>query len=53
VAEYEKDPLFQLKIQVRQWDDAAKVVDLQVPSLESYRSMAIRHLLTQQEQQNC
>ncbi|KAI9007971.1 hypothetical protein CLU79DRAFT_723410 [Phycomyces nitens] len=41
---FEKDPLFELKVQVRQWDDAAKVVDLKVPGLEYYRPMAIRHL---------
>ncbi|KAL0136295.1 hypothetical protein V8B55DRAFT_1538145 [Mucor lusitanicus] len=40
----------QLKVQLRQWDDAAKVVDLKVPDLESYRSMAIRHLQQQQQQ---
>ncbi|OAD78014.1 hypothetical protein PHYBLDRAFT_79153 [Phycomyces blakesleeanus NRRL 1555(-)] len=44
VALFEKDPLFELKVQVRQWDDAAKVVDLKVPGLEYYRPMAIRHL---------
>ncbi|KAG2236992.1 hypothetical protein BDF21DRAFT_407214 [Thamnidium elegans] len=42
---FERDPLFKLKVQVRQWDDAAKVVNLKVPDLESYRPMAIRHLL--------
>lgn len=41
---FENDPLFKLKVQVRQWDDAAKVVDLKVPDLKSYRPMAIRHL---------
>lgn len=34
-------------MQVRQWDDAAKVVDLKVPDLESYRDMAVKHLLKQ------
>lgn len=46
---FEKDPLFELKVQVRQWDDAAKVVDLKVPDLEFYRSMAVNHLLIQQQ----
>lgn len=48
VKSFENDSLFELKVQLRQWDDAAKVVDLEVPGLESYRSMAIRHLLQQQ-----
>ncbi|KAF1799399.1 hypothetical protein FB192DRAFT_1386610 [Mucor lusitanicus] len=50
VQSFENDPLFELKVQLRQWDDAAKVVDLKVPDLESYRSMAIRHLQQQQQQ---
>jgi predicted HD phosphohydrolase len=37
--------LYNLKVQLRQWDDAAKVVDLKVPELESYRSMAVQHLM--------
>lgn len=45
--EFEQDPLFKLKVQVRQWDDAAKVVGLKVPDLESYRDMAVNHLLQQ------
>ncbi|KAG2206974.1 hypothetical protein INT47_008443 [Mucor saturninus] len=47
IEQFETDPFFKLKVQVRQWDDAAKVVDLQVPNLESYRPMMIRHLLAQ------
>ncbi|KAJ8661183.1 hypothetical protein O0I10_002931 [Lichtheimia ornata] len=47
VKEFEQDPLFKLKVQVRQWDDAAKVVGLKVPDLESYRDMAVNHLLQQ------
>lgn len=53
VKSFENDSLFELKVQLRQWDDAAKVVDLKVPGLESYRSMAIRHLLQQQKQTSC
>jgi predicted HD phosphohydrolase len=49
VVEFENDPLFELKVQVRQWDDAAKVVNLKVPDLESYRPMAIHHLLIHQQ----
>ncbi|KAI9278318.1 hypothetical protein BDA99DRAFT_491843 [Phascolomyces articulosus] len=47
VKEFEQDPLFELKVQVRRWDDAAKVVGLQVPDLESYRQMAEKHLINQ------
>ncbi|KAI9491159.1 hypothetical protein BDB00DRAFT_789812 [Zychaea mexicana] len=47
VKAFEQDPLFHLKIQVRKWDDAAKVVGLQVPDLESYRAMAVKHLMDQ------
>ena len=45
--EFEEDPLFELKVQVRKWDDAAKVVGLEVPDLESYRQMAVNHLMNQ------
>ncbi|KAI7846757.1 hypothetical protein BDC45DRAFT_528347 [Circinella umbellata] len=45
VKEFEEDPLFELKVQVRKWDDAAKVVGLEVPDLESYRQMAVDHLM--------
>ncbi|KAF7722734.1 hypothetical protein EC973_002827 [Apophysomyces ossiformis] len=41
---FEDDPLFQLKVNLRYWDDAAKVVGLVVPGLETYRTMAIQHL---------
>lgn len=47
VNEFEKDPLYPLKIQIRQWDDAAKVVNLKVPDLETYRPIAVKHLLAQ------
>ncbi|KAG0171415.1 hypothetical protein DFQ30_000980 [Apophysomyces sp. BC1015] len=46
VQAFEKDPLYQLKIDLRRWDDAAKVVGLQVPGLDTYRAMAIQHLQT-------
>ncbi|KAI8147244.1 hypothetical protein BJV82DRAFT_598329 [Fennellomyces sp. T-0311] len=47
VEEFEQDPLFELKVQVRKWDDAAKIVGLKVPDLETYRPMAIQHLIQQ------
>ncbi|KAI8085107.1 uncharacterized protein BX664DRAFT_387742 [Halteromyces radiatus] len=50
VEAFEKDPLYHIKVQVRQWDDAAKVVGLKVPDLEYYRPMAVKHLLQQKKQ---
>ena len=47
VKEFEQDPLFELKVQIRKWDDAAKVVGLEVPGLESYRQIAVSHLMKQ------
>lgn len=46
VEEFESDPLFKLKITMREWDEQAKVPGLEVPGLESYRDMLIRHLET-------
>ncbi|KAJ1895131.1 hypothetical protein LPJ81_005028 [Coemansia sp. IMI 209127] len=43
-AAFETDPLFKEKVQLRKWDDASKVVDLQTPGLDAYRAMAIKHL---------
>ncbi|KAF9347758.1 hypothetical protein BGX26_000786 [Mortierella sp. AD094] len=45
VKEFERDPLFREKVQLRLWDDKAKVVGLDLPGLESYKDTAIRHLL--------
>ena len=39
--EFEKDPLHHSIVQLRLWDDRAKVEDCQVPDLESYRSTVI------------
>lgn len=40
VSEFEaREPFFREAIQVRRWDDEAKVVGLQVPSAEHYRSL--------------
>jgi len=41
---YEKEPLFDLIIQMRRWDDDAKLLDRPVPDLDKYRLMIIRHL---------
>jgi phosphonate degradation associated HDIG domain protein len=42
--DYEKQPLFDLIIQMRRWDDDAKLLERPVPDLEKYRQMIIRHL---------
>ncbi|GAM20759.1 hypothetical protein SAMD00019534_039340 [Acytostelium subglobosum LB1] len=48
VAQFEASDYFALKVQLRRWDDAAKVVGMVTPDLASYRSMAINHLIKQQ-----
>ncbi|KAJ2826417.1 hypothetical protein IWW50_002368 [Coemansia erecta] len=47
VKAFECDPLFKQKVQLRKWDDAAKVVGLVTPGLDAYRGMAIQHLVAQ------
>lgn len=42
--EYEKQPFFDLIIQMRRWDDDAKLLGKPVPALDKYRQMIIRHL---------
>ena len=43
-AAFERDPLFRLKVKLREWDEEAKIVDMKVPELESYRPMMLAHL---------
>lgn len=45
VKEFETDPLFRQKVQLRLWDDKAKVVGLELPGLESYKDISVQHLL--------
>lgn len=42
--EFESDPLHHLFIKIREWDDRAKEEHIPLPSLDKYKSMAIRHL---------
>ncbi|KAJ2074855.1 hypothetical protein GGH13_001023 [Coemansia sp. S155-1] len=44
IREFEKDPLFKQKVQIRKWDDAAKVIGVKPPALDTYRDMAINNL---------
>jgi phosphonate degradation associated HDIG domain protein len=41
---FEKDPLFDMHIKLRHWDEGAKIQSRQLPPLEKYRSMIVRHL---------
>lgn len=44
---FEANPLLALHIQVRRWDDAAKLTAQPLPSLEKYRVMVVHHLEAQ------
>jgi predicted HD phosphohydrolase len=44
-AVFETDPLFQLYIKIREWDDKAKLMNKPLPPLEKYKGMAIRLLM--------
>jgi phosphonate degradation associated HDIG domain protein len=50
--DYEKQPLFDLIIQMRRWDDEAKLLGKPVPDLDKYRQMIIRHLGGNQKEIN-
>lgn len=41
---FEQDPLFKEKLRMRQWDEQGKVPGWDVPPLESYRALVVRHL---------
>jgi len=43
-AAFEQDPLFGTILKLRSWDDKAKVVGAQVPDLDYYMPMMIRHI---------
>ena len=45
--QFESDPLFDLYIKMRRWDEAAKVEHQQVPDLSLFRIKAIEHLRKQ------
>jgi predicted HD phosphohydrolase len=42
--EFESDPLFELYLKMRTWDDNAKITGIPIPDMGHYRDMAIRHL---------
>jgi len=41
---FETDHLHRLFIQIREWDDKAKMINVPVPDLSKYKQMALRHL---------
>jgi phosphonate degradation associated HDIG domain protein len=41
---FEQHPLFHLIVQMRYWDDVAKIEHLEVGELDKYREMIVRHL---------
>ena len=41
---FERDPLFKARLALREWDERAKVANLQVPQLEAYRGCLERYL---------
>lgn len=41
---FEKDPLFEVSLRMRTWDEEAKLTDLPLPSLTRYKEMALRAL---------
>lgn len=41
---FENDTLFSLSIQMRTWDEKAKEIGVELPDLNKYKQMAIKHL---------
>ena len=41
---FESDPLFSEYIQLREWDDRAKEMNIEIPALAHYKKIAIEHL---------
>lgn len=44
---FEADPLFELHIKLRRWDEKAKLEQQPLPALDKYKEMIIRQLLAQ------
>lgn len=47
-SEFEADPLHDLYIQFRKWDEAAKLEEVPVPPFDYFKQMMVRHLEAQQ-----
>ncbi len=46
-AAFKADPLFELNITMRRWDEEAKIKDMPIPDLDIYKEIAKRQLLKQ------
>jgi len=44
-AAFRADPLFELNITMRKWDEEAKLTDHPLPDLNVYKQMAVKHLI--------
>jgi phosphonate degradation associated HDIG domain protein len=44
-AAFETDPMFDIFIKMRTWDDLAKITNKELPDLNKYRQMAVLHLM--------
>ena len=42
---FEADPMFDIYIKMRTWDDLAKITNKDLPDLNRYKQMAISHLM--------
>ena len=42
---FEADPMFDIYIKMRTWDDLAKIINKDLPDLNRYKQMAISHLM--------
>jgi phosphonate degradation associated HDIG domain protein len=42
---FEADPMFEIYIKMRTWDDLAKITNKALPDLNRYKQMAISHLM--------
>lgn len=47
---FKNDELFPLYIKMRQWDEAAKIENQNLPGIEKYKEMMVRHLFMQKNQ---
>jgi predicted HD phosphohydrolase len=47
VSRFEKNPYYKRAVQLRRWDDKAKVPNLEVAGLQQYREILLRCLKTQ------
>ena len=44
---FEEDELFDMYIKIRKWDDLAKQINVPLPPLQKYKTLAFNHLINQ------